>query len=258
MVRKLKLSRLKIAKPDYMTLGHILPNICTLGSVAASMTAIMHASRGGFSTALALIIVAAVLDGLDGRLARAFKTDGPFGVEMDSLCDAISFGVAPAFITFFYAAHKLPGIGWALSLVFASALILRLARFNVMTGDDGTPDYWRYFFTGVPAPAAGLMVLWPIALYTATGNPLFASPVFVSAMVAVFAFGAISRIPTFNLKKVSVPKWFAKPLMLIIFATIMAMTLWFWKVAAVLGAVYIATIPYTIVKFLRMKRAAEV
>ncbi|MDR3126431.1 MAG: CDP-diacylglycerol--serine O-phosphatidyltransferase [Rickettsiales bacterium] len=245
----------KIKRPENLTLGNIIPNLATLTSAACGMTAIAQATQGYFSRALALIIFAAIMDGMDGRLARMFKTNSQFGVELDSLCDALSFGVAPALIAFFYTTHHIRGIGWILSVIFAIAMILRLARFNVMAADKKVPEYWQYFFTGVPAPAGGLMILWPIALLNATGNEIFADPRLVCAIVGTIALMLVSRIPTINLKKIHIPKSAASLVMLLIIVTLLLMAFYFWKVAAVLGAIYLLTIPYTIIKFIRMKRA---
>jgi CDP-diacylglycerol--serine O-phosphatidyltransferase len=251
---KLKKRLFRLKRPENLTLGNIIPNLVTLGSAACGMTAIAQASQGYFSRALALIIFAAIMDGMDGRLARMFKTNSQFGVELDSLCDALSFGVAPAFITFFYATHRIRGIGWILSIIFAIAMILRLARFNVTTADKKVPEYWQYFFTGVPAPAGGLMILWPIALLNATGDERFADPVLVCAMVGAIAFMLVSRIPTLNLKKIHIPKSAVSFVMLIIIITLLLMMFFFWEVAAALGFAYLLTIPYTAIKFMRMKK----
>jgi CDP-diacylglycerol--serine O-phosphatidyltransferase len=242
-------------KQKVFTIGNILPSLVTLLSAAFALTAVLYASQGYFGRAVALIALAALCDGVDGRLARAFKTNSQFGVELDSLVDNVSFGVAPAFITFFWATNGVKGIGWAASIIFAACMTLRLARFNVMTGDSKVPEYWHHFFTGVPAPAGGLMALLPIAFFNVTGFEIFTSPALCLAFVAGTAFLLISRVPTLSLKKIHVAKEFAPLVLVSLFIIFLLALQYFWITLSVAGVVYILSIPFTCVKFLRMKRA---
>lgn len=253
---KKKLFKGKIARnANVFSVGHMLPAFVTLSSCACGMTAILWASRGYFGRAVLLVILSAILDGLDGRLARMFKTSSQFGVELDSLADAISFGVSPAFIMFFYATSGIKGIGWAVSVIFALACVLRLARFNTMSGNSKVPEYWSHFFVGMPAPAGGLMSFFPIALYNTTQLEFFRNPYFVAAWVCAIAFFFVSRIPMLSLKKVKVPKNAASYILIVLVLAFMLLVFYFWHVLAVVGSLYILAIPAVVASFIKARRA---
>ena len=142
----------------------LLPNIVTLLSLCAGLTAMRFAIEGDgkLDKAVYAILIAAVLDGLDGRLARLLKGTSRFGAELDSLADFVSFGVAPAFVLYTFGLHEIGSIGWIVALVYAMACALRLARFNVMIDDPGRPEWQKNFFVGIPAPAGALTGLLPV------------------------------------------------------------------------------------------------
>src|ERR1700724_3452490 len=142
----------------------ILPNLVTLLALCMGLTAIRFAIEGQFETAVVAVIVAAVLDGLDGRIARALRGTSRFGAELDSLADFVAFGVAPALILYFWGLHEMKSFGWFAALVFAIAAALRLARFNVMIDDPNRPAWHAHFFTGLPAPARAIVGLLPVYL----------------------------------------------------------------------------------------------
>ncbi|MBR1544882.1 MAG: CDP-diacylglycerol--serine O-phosphatidyltransferase [Alphaproteobacteria bacterium] len=245
--------------PDtkFLPITKVLPSMITLSSIVAGMTAVLLASRGEFEKAVVAIILAAVFDGFDGRVARMFNASSQFGVELDSLADSISFGVSPAFVMFFYSTQNIKSFGWIVSVIFAIACVLRLARFNVMTGDEEVPEYWHYFFTGVPAPAGALMALTPIMLYTATDEKIFTCPYVCLVWMFTVALLMISRIPTLSLKKMKVAKN-SLPVFLLCFVLFLGMMYThFWATASFIWTFYILTIPYTVVKFLRMKKDFE-
>ena len=184
-VRGFVKTKVMLPFPKLLPVGKILPSMITLSSIVAGMSAILFASFGQFEKAVIAIMLAAVFDGFDGRVARMFRASSQFGVELDSLADSISFGVAPAFVIFFFSRQEMKSFAWVICLVFAICCVLRLARFNVMTGDEEVPEYWHYFFTGVPAPAGALLSLTPMMLYFATGNEMFASPYVCLAFMLV-------------------------------------------------------------------------
>jgi CDP-diacylglycerol--serine O-phosphatidyltransferase len=140
----------------------LLPNMITLLSLCAGLTAIRLALEGRIEWALGAIVFAAVLDGVDGRVARLLKGQSKFGAELDSLADFVNFGVVPGLILYFWGLNELGAIGWIAALVFAICMSLRLARFNVMADDPNRPVWASNFFTGVPAPAGAIIVLLPI------------------------------------------------------------------------------------------------
>src|SRR6266487_1460298 len=143
----------------------LVPNLITLLALCAGLTAVRLAIEGKLEFALAAIVFAAVLDGVDGRIARMIKGTSRFGAELDSLADFVNFGVAPALILYFWSLHELKSVGWIAAMVFAICAALRLARFNVMIDDPNRPAWAGNFFTGIPAPAGALTVLLPIYLY---------------------------------------------------------------------------------------------
>jgi CDP-diacylglycerol--serine O-phosphatidyltransferase len=148
----------------------LLPNLITLLALCAGLTAIRMAVENNTQLALAAIVFAALLDGIDGRIARMLKGTSRFGAELDSLADFVNFGVAPALILYFWGLHELKSAGWIAALVFAICAALRLARFNVMIDEPNRPVWAANFFTGIPAPAGAITVLLPIYL-TLLGAP---------------------------------------------------------------------------------------
>src|SRR3954451_4644388 len=143
----------------------LLPNMITLLALCAGLTAIRMAVEARLELALAAIVLAALLDGIDGRVARLLKGTSRFGAELDSLADFVNFGVAPALILYFWGLHELGNAGWIAAMVFAISTGLRLARFNVMIDDPNKPAWAGNFFVGVPAPAGAITVLLPIYVY---------------------------------------------------------------------------------------------
>lgn len=246
----------KIKDKKYLPVGMVLSSMITLTSIAAGMTSILLAAHGYFEKAVIAIILAAVLDGFDGRVARMFKAASQFGVELDSLADSISFGVAPAFVLYFFSASEVKSLGWVVVVVYAICCVLRLARFNTMTGDEKVPVYWNYFFTGVPAPAGGLLALTPMFLFLATENPIFKSPYVIISFLIVVGFLMVSRVPTLSLKKMRIPNENLIAILVLFAIVLVFLYLHFWYVISLMGIVYVLTIPYTVYQFLKMKRLA--
>jgi CDP-diacylglycerol--serine O-phosphatidyltransferase len=244
----------KSEQKKMLTLGKILPAMITLASVAAGMTAILLASRGQFERAVIAIILAAFLDAFDGRVARMFKSSSQFGVELDSLADSISFGVAPAFVLFFFSANEIKSLGWMCAILYAICCVLRLARFNTMTGDETVPEYWHYFFTGIPAPGGALLALTPLAFYLATDEVVFKNPLFAIGFMLIVGFLMISRIPTLSLKKIKLSQDMIAPLMLFFVVVIVMAYFHFWYVISIVAICYLLTVPLTVLKFVKMKR----
>ena len=182
----------------------ILPNLVTLLALCTGITAIRYAVEGRFETAVIAIVVAAVLDGLDGRLARALKGTSRFGAELDSLSDFICFGVAPALVLYIWSLSQIKSFGWFAALVFAVAAALRLARFNVAADDPDRPAWASDYFTGMPAPAGAIAALLPMALhYSELGMPNAQALVpYEIAYILAIAFLMASRIPHYSGKTI--------------------------------------------------------
>ncbi|UOG23564.1 phosphatidylcholine/phosphatidylserine synthase [Gordonia amicalis] len=182
----------------------IIPSSLTILAICAGLTAMRAATTGDIDAAMGLLVAAAFLDGIDGRVARLMGATSRIGAEIDSLADAINFGVVPAMIVYF---HLLEGqdLGWALALVYCCAVVLRLARFNTLLDDEEAPGYTRDFFVGVPAPAAAIAALLPIGLAQQFGEGWWTSLPAVGGWLVLVAFLAVSRVPTASLKTASIP-----------------------------------------------------
>lgn len=225
----------------------ILPNLVTLLALAMGLTAIRYAVEGRFETAVLAVIAAAVLDGLDGRLARALKGATRFGAELDSLADFVDFGVAPGLLLYFWALRNVSNFGWFATLAFAIAAALRLARFNVMAENPAKPAWQGGFFVGMPSPAGAVTVLLPLYLHLSVLEvpaSKWLAPFYV-IYVLVIAFLMASRIPHFSGKRLPraereqiIPLLFAAGVALVLLAT------YPMEMLAVLSLVYLALIPY--------------
>ena len=178
----------------------LVPNVITLLAICAGLTAIRLSTEGRMELAVAAIVFAAVLDGLDGRVARMIKGQSKFGAELDSLADFVNFGVAPGLILYFWQLHDLNNGGWIASMVFAISGGLRLARFNATMDDPNKPAFAANYFTGVPAPAGAITVLLPIYL-AFLGLPM--PPAMLTAFYTLLiAFLMVSRLPVFSGKTI--------------------------------------------------------
>lgn len=180
----------------------VAPNLITVLALCAGMTAIRYAVEGDFRLAVYAILAAAVLDALDGRVARLLRSTSRFGAELDSLGDFLSFGVAPAIILYLWALEDLPEFGWLCALVYATSIALRLARFNVALDETDSPEWHRDFFTGVPAPAGALLVIMPICSTLSDIPPVpLANEFLLLGYILFVATLVISRLPTFSGKR---------------------------------------------------------
>jgi CDP-diacylglycerol--serine O-phosphatidyltransferase len=243
------------ARPTW-SLNRMIPNILTLLALCAGMTAIRLALNGRFEAAVTAIIIAGVLDGVDGRIARLLKGISSFGAQLDSLSDFISFGVAPALLLYIWTMDELRGIGWALVLLFGVCCALRLARFNTQIGAELPPCAYN-FFPGVPAPAGAGLVMIPMMLWFATGVDLFRSPYLNGVVLAAVGALMVSRIPTFSFKRFRVRSEWVLPMMLVIGLLAAFLTTEPWPTLLALGAVYIASFPISIRAYRRLRENAE-
>ncbi|MGI8570626.1 MAG: CDP-diacylglycerol--serine O-phosphatidyltransferase [Methylocella sp.] len=230
----------------------ILPNLVTLLALCMGLTAIRFAIEGQFETAVVAVIAAAILDGLDGRIARALRGTSRFGAELDSLADFVAFGVAPALILYFWGLHEIKSFGWFAALVFAIAAALRLARFNVMIDDPDRPPWQAHFFTGMPAPAGAIVGLLPLYLnlsILAVPNVRALVP-FEIAYVLTVAFLMASRIPHFSGKRIGrVPREYVIAVLFGIAACLLLLAIFTMEMLIGLTLVYLATIPFAIRRF---------
>ena len=183
----------------------ILPNIFTLVGVCIGLSSIKFAFDGKFELSIIAVIVAGIIDGLDGRIARLIKGTSKVGKELDSLTDVISFGVAPAFIMFFWSMSEIGRLGWLISLIYVVCVALRLARFNV--NSEVEPSWRDNFFEGIPSPAGGVLVLMPL-IYSFSEIQFIKLnyQIIVPILFIFISILLISKIPTYSLKKIVVPR----------------------------------------------------
>jgi len=223
-----------------VSLVALLPNLMTLAAVCAGLSAIRFALDDRFGEAIAALVLAAVLDGMDGSVARLLKSDSALGAELDSLADFVNFGVVPPLVIYLWVLHDLRGAGWLVVLVFAICTVLRLARFNVSI-KSGTPSM-PGFHTGVPAPAGAMLCLLPLfAAQAGTGAPP-ASPLVIAVYLVFVALLMISRLPTYSLKGVKVPQGRAFFLLSGLGAVLVALFTYPWATMAALSLAYLASL----------------
>lgn len=221
----------------------LVPNVITLLAICAGLTAIRLSTEGRMELAVAAIVFAAVLDGIDGRVARMIKGQSKFGAELDSLADFVNFGVAPGLILYFWQLHDLHNGGWIAAMVFAISGGLRLARFNATMDDPNKPAFAANYFTGVPAPAGAITVLLPI--YVAfLGLPK--PPAMLTAFYTLLiAFLMVSRLPVFSGKTVRmrVPPEMVLPVFVSVIFFIALLVGYPWYILSAGSLLYLASLP---------------
>ena len=221
----------------------LVPNVITLLAICAGLTAIRLSTEGRMELAVAAIVFAAVLDGVDGRVARMIKGQSKFGAELDSLADFVNFGVAPGLILYFWQLHDLNNGGWIASMVFAISGGLRLARFNATMDDPNKPAFAANYFTGVPAPAGAILVLLPIYL-AFLGMPT--PPATLTALYTLLiAFLMVSRLPVFSGKTVRlrVPPEMVLPVFVAVIFFIALLIGYPWHILSACAVLYLLSLP---------------
>jgi CDP-diacylglycerol--serine O-phosphatidyltransferase len=224
----------------------LLPNLITLLALCAGLTAIRLAAEGRFEWALAGVVFAATLDGIDGRVARMIKGTSKFGAELDSLADFVNFGVAPALILYFWELHDIKSAGWIAALVFAICAGLRLARFNVMLDDPNRPTWASNFFTGMPAPGGAITVLLPVYVqFLGLGWTVPTALTFLYTLA--IAFLMVSRLPVYSGKKLGtgVPPHMVLPVFVGVVAFFALLFSFPWEVLTAGTLVFLASLPFS-------------
>ena len=231
----------------------ILPNMLTLIGVCIGLSSIKFALDSKFELAIIAIIVAAVFDGLDGRIARLIKGTSKVGKELDSLTDVISFGVAPAFIMYFWLLNNLGKFGWLLCLIYVVCVTLRLARFNISSNTE--PSWRDNFFEGVPSPAGGILVLMPLIFSLSELNVFNVN---YNLIVPIFfittSFLLISKFPTYSLKRIIIPRSMTIFLLFGIVLFFGLLLVYTFKVIALSGLIYLSLIPISFVHYRKIKK----
>ncbi len=242
-------------------LRKLIPNIITLASIICGLTAIHAAIDAHWNNAILLIFVACVLDTLDGAMARLLNATSKFGAELDSLADFLSFGIAPAIIMYLWVLDEAGRVGWIASLVFVIASALRLARFNAQSEERETkPDWAKYFFSGVPAPAGAGLVLLPLIIYLHIDADMsdfnFATPV-IGLWTLCIAGLMVSRIPTFSSKQIRLPSVGVIPILAVVGFVIATIIHAPWITLSVFGILYALSIPISIRVYMARKKRTK-
>ena len=234
----------------------ILPNMLTLIGVCIGLTSIRFALDEKFELAIIAIIFAALIDGLDGRIARLIKGTSKVGKELDSLTDMISFGVAPAFIMYFWKLNNLGRFGWLLCLIYVICVALRLARFNINSVQN---SYWRdNFFEGVPSPAGGILVLTPLII-SLSGFDLIQLnyELIVPTFFIITSLLLISKFPTYSFKKIVIPR---RTTIFLLFGIVLffgLLLVYTFNVIAISAIIYVFLLPISFFHFQKIKKQHE-
>ena len=241
---------------DKKTARVILPNMLTLIGVCIGLTSIRFALDGRFEFAIVAIILAAVIDGLDGRIARLIKGTSKVGKELDSLTDMISFGVAPAFIMYFWKLNTLGRFGWLVCLIYVICVALRLARFNVNSGQE--PSWRDNFFEGVPSPAGGILVLTPL-IFSMTNFEFIKInyDIVVPIFFIITSLLLISKFPSYSFKKIVIQR---KTTIFLLFGIVLffgLLLIYPFNVIAISAIIYLAMLPISFFHYQKLKKQNE-
>ena len=242
--------------PEKRSARVILPNMLTLIGVCIGLTSIRFALDEKYEFAIIAIIIAAVIDGLDGRIARLIKGTSKVGKELDSLTDMISFGVAPAFIMYFWKLNELGRFGWLVCLIYVICVALRLARFNVNTG--GEPSWRDNFFEGVPSPAGGILVLTPL-IFSMSSIELFKIDyaIVVPIFFIVTSFLLISKFPSYSFKKIVIQR---KATIFLLFGIVLffgLLLIYPFNVISISALIYLCMLPISFFHYQKLKKQNE-
>ncbi|OBQ96404.1 CDP-diacylglycerol--serine O-phosphatidyltransferase [Mesorhizobium sp. AA23] len=226
----------------------VLPNLVTVLAICAGLSGIRFAFEDRFEPAVVMVLLAAFLDGIDGRLARMLKATSKFGAQMDSLADIVNFGVAPALVLYAFLLDRAGSPGWIAALLFTIACGMRLARFNVLADDTDQPAWQTEYFVGVPAPAGAVLVMLPCYLYfLRLGLESTRGAAFVaSGFTVLVAFLLVSRLPVYSGKSVKVPGDRVLPVILgvVLYILLLMAYPWYTLTASVAG--YLVFLPFSV------------
>lgn len=235
----------------------LVPNLITLLSLCLGLTAIRMAVEGKFELAITSILLAGLLDGVDGRIARLLQSTSRFGAELDSLADFVNFGVTPALVLYFWGLNSLHSVGWIAALVFAICMALRLARFNVMLDDPNKPSFMTKFFVGVPAPAGALIVMLPIYLELMGLPHGTLGEVIALVYIVGIALLLVSWLPTWSGKSISgrIPREYVLPILVcgVFFAAVLVS--YPWQILTMISLAYLGSIPLAYFQYKKLEGA---
>ena len=233
----------------------LLPNILTISGFVSGLTALRFAMDGRWAGVIVLVSVAAVFDALDGRTARRFQTSSAFGAALDSLSDMVVFGVVPALCLYIWALQGAGTIAWWATLFYAVSIALRLARFDSELTDP--PEYAKNYFTGIPAPAAGFLVLLPIVFDLQFNLEIVQEAKWISTWLVLVGAGAVSSLPTFAGKRMKLPVSSVLPVLATIGLLVAAVVTEPWLTYMAVVLTYALSLPLSTVQFIRQRQHHE-
>jgi CDP-diacylglycerol---serine O-phosphatidyltransferase len=246
--------RLRRRQARGIPLRALVPNAVTALALCSGLTAVRFAIESRWEEAVVMIMIAAFLDGIDGRIARLLRGESRFGAELDSLSDAISFGVSPALVLFLWSLVEAPRIGWIAALLYAVFCALRLARFNAAIDVEEQPHKSAGFLTGVPAPAGAGLALLPLYLWMWSGEPLLRSPWLVAPWLAAIALLMVSNLATYSWNSLRLRRRVRFEAIVVVVAVGAALVSAPWPTLSLIGAAYLLTIPFSVSSYARIKR----
>ena len=244
-------------RSNHASLYRLIPNMVTLAALCAGLTGMRFALENQFNEAFLAVLLAAVLDGLDGRIARLIGATSKFGAELDSLSDFVSFGVAPAFILYLWilpaseAGHATEWssftvrLSWAIVLIYAAAMALRLARFNATLDDVNSPAWMKRYFVGVPAPMGSALAFLPMIYQIVDPELNLRHPWVIDIWLVIVAGLMVSRIPTFSAKRITLSNRWVVPILMTVMVIVAGLATAPWLTFAVVGTLYFLSIPLT-------------
>lgn len=248
----------RVRLPQGLTLRTLIPNAITASALGFGLTGIRFGITGDFEKAVLAILLAGLLDGIDGRVARMLKGQSRFGAELDSLADNVSFGVAPALILFLWSLQDLPRLGWFASLAFAICCALRLARFNARIDVEEQPHKSAGFLTGVPAPVGAGLAMLPMYLWFVTERPELREPALVGVWLVAIAFLMISSVATLSWSKLAPRRGIRLWVLLLLgIVGVALMTEPWWTLIGICAA-YLGLLPYGMLTYARFRRRRAV
>ncbi|WP_326524272.1 CDP-diacylglycerol--serine O-phosphatidyltransferase [Sphingomonas sp.] len=232
----------------------IVPNAITALALCSGLTAIRYAIGGEWERAVAFIMLAGILDGIDGRIARMLRGESRFGAELDSLADSISFGVSPAIVVYLWTLHEAPRIGWICALLYAVFCALRLARFNARIDVTEQPHKSAGFLTGIPAPAGAGLAMLPMYLWFFTGEPILRSPWVAAPWLAFVALLMVSSLATFSWSSLKLRRNIRFEAIAVVVAVGAALISAPWQTLTAVCVIYLLTLPLSARSYAKVRR----
>jgi CDP-diacylglycerol---serine O-phosphatidyltransferase len=235
---------------------YILPNILTLAGVCLGISSIKFSIDGNFNLAVVFILIASILDALDGRIARLIKGTSEFGKELDSLTDFVSFGIAPAFIVYFWELNKYGKLGWAITLIYSVCCVIRLARFNLTKISE--KEIWKEnYFEGIPSPIGAILILMPLIYELSELKQIFNFKIIVPYLITIISLLLISKFPTFSFKRISVPPKMTILILFLIGISFISLLFFTFETLLIFGVGYFISVPIAFFSYSNKSKKIE-